>query len=144
MASQNFTNLTHALATGAVNYSSGTFKALLVTALPDETDLDTWIDRADIADEHPGTGGYTAGGFAVTVDSVTKDTANNRTAITFSAADPTYADATLAGVVGCIIYLSTGTAANDLLLHLVEYDEAKGVTGGNFVATFTTPFYINR
>lgn len=144
MASANFTNLTHALATGAVNYSTGTFKALLLTSLPDETALDTWIDRADVTGEHAGTGGYTAGGFAVTVASVTKDTTNNRTAVTFTAASPTYEDVTLSGVVACLIYLSTGVAANDLLLHLVDYESTKGVTAGNFVASFTSPLYINR
>lgn len=144
MASANFTNLTYAVATGQINFSSDSFKALLVTELPDETDIDAWIDRADVTGEHAATGGYTAGGFVLTVAGVTKDTDNNRTAITFEAADPTYEDVTLAGVVGCIIYKSTGTAANDLLVSLVDFGSAKSVTGGNFRVTFATPLYINR
>lgn len=143
MASANFRNVASALAAAAINFSTDTFKALLVTALPNETALDTWQDRADVTDEHAATGGYTAGGFALTVDSVTLNTTDNRLEIDFLAADPTYEDVTLAGVVGCIIYKSTGTAANDLLVSSVDFGSAKGVTGGDFRVTFTTPLYIN-
>ena len=39
MASANFTNLTDHLAKAAINFSSDTFKAILVTAVPSESDL---------------------------------------------------------------------------------------------------------
>lgn len=144
MASANFTRLTHSLATGAINYGSDTFKAMLVTSIPSESNLDTWEDRADVTGEHAATGGYTAGGFNVTAGTPTVDTTNNRTSVTFTCASPTYTGVTLAGVVGCIIYKSTGTAGNDLLAHFVDFESTKGVTSGNFTVTFSTPLYINR
>lgn len=144
MANANFTRLTHSLAVAAINFGSDTFKAMLVTAIPSESNLDTWEDRADVTSEHAATGGYTAGGFSVTAGTPTVDTANNRTSVTYTCASPTYAGVTLAGVVGCIIYKSTGTAANDLLMHFVDFESTKGVTGGDFNVTFTAPLYISR
>lgn len=141
MASANFRK--HALALAQSFYGSGTFKALLLTSLPSEGNLDAWEDRAEVTGEHAATGGYTTGGFDVTVDSITLDTDNNRAVVTFTADSPTYTDVTLAGVVGCLIYKSTGVAANDPVLHVVDYGSAKGVTAGNFTASFTTPLYIN-
>lgn len=70
MASANFTRLTHSLATGAINYGSDTFKAMLVTSIPSESNLDTWEDRADVTVEHAATGGYTAGGFNATAHGI--------------------------------------------------------------------------
>lgn len=143
MASANFRNFALALAKGDHDFDTDTLKAMLVTAAPSESNLDTWVDRADVTGEHAATGGYTAGGFNVTIDSVALDTAGNRAVITLSAASPTYTGVTLAGVLGCIIYKSTGVAANDLLISFVDYGSAKGVTAGNFTASFTTPLYIN-
>lgn len=143
MASANFRNFALALANGDHDFGADTLKAMLVTAAPSEANLDAWVDRADVTGEHAATGGYTTGGFNVTIDSVTLDASGNRAVITLSAASPTYSDVTLAGVVGCIIYKSTGTAANDLLISFVDYGSAKGVTAGNFTASFTTPLYIN-
>lgn len=143
MASANFRNFALNLAKGDHDFDTNTLKALLVTTMPDETALDTWNDRADVTGEHAATGGYTTGGFNVTIDSVALDTSGNRAVITLSAASPTYSDVTLAGVLGCIIYKSTGTAANDLLISFVDYGSAKGVTAGNFTASFTTPLYVN-
>lgn len=144
MASANFGKFALNLASGAINFNSDAFKCLLVTAAPNETALDTWNDRADVTGEHAATGGYPAGGFEVTVESVVEDAANNRLVITFSAADPALSDVTVAGALGAILYKSTGVAANDPLLSFVDYGSAKGVTAGNFRHTFTTPLYINR
>lgn len=144
MASANFGKFALNLASGAINFNSDAFKCLLVTAAPNETALDTWNDRADVTGEHAATGGYPAGGFEVTVESVVEDAANNRVVITFSAPDPTLTGVTLAGVVGAILYKSTGVAANDPLLSFVDYGSAKGVTSGSFTHAFTTPLYINR
>ncbi|AMO36412.1 hypothetical protein [Thauera humireducens] len=144
MASANFGKFALNLASGAINFNTDSFKCLLVTAAPNEAALDTWNDRADVTGEHAATGGYPAGGFEVTVASVVEDAANNRVAITFSAPDPTLTGVTLAGVVGAILYKSTGVAANDPLLSFVDYGSAKGVTSGSFTHAFTTPLYINR
>ena len=142
MASENFTYLADHLANARVNYSTDTFKAAIVTVAPDETALDGWDYFNDVTNECAD-GDYTAGGFAVTVDSVTLDAANNRVAVTFSAANPTYSSATISGV-GCIIYKSTGTGATSPVLHWVDWGGTVSSTNGNFVVTFSTPFYINR
>lgn len=144
MASANFGKFAFNLAKGDIDFDVNTFKCLLVTGTPSEANLDTWNARSDVTIEHAATGGYTAGGFTVTAGAVTEDTANNRVSITFTAASPTLSDVTLAGVVGAILYKSTGTAASDLLLSFIDYGSAKGVTGGNFTHTFSTPLYINR
>jgi len=143
MASANFTNLTDHLAKAAVNFSTDTFKAILVTAVPSESDLDTFINRSSIATEHAATGGYTAGGFAVTASVGAVDTTNNRVAVTYTCASPTYSSATLSAV-GCIIYKSTGSSATDKLLHFVDFGGTVTSTAGNYTVTFSTPFYINR
>lgn len=143
MASANFRNVALAIASAAINFGTDTFKALLVTSFPNETALDTWVDRADVTGEHAASGGYGTGGFDITVDSMTLNTTENRLEIEFLAPDPTYEDVTLAGVVGCIIYKSTGTAANDLLVSAVDFGSAKGVTSGNFRVIFGTPLFIN-
>lgn len=144
MASANFGKFALGLAGGNHVIATDTHKAVLVTVLPDETALDTWQFRSSVTNEHAATGGYTTGGFNVTVDSVVEDTTNNRIAVTYSAANPTYTGVTLAGVVGCVIYKVVGTAGTDRVMHLVDFAGTKGVTAGNFTVTFSTPFYINR
>lgn len=141
MASANVTSLTKKMADA---YFTGSWKFMLVTAVPSESDLDTWATRSQVTSEHAATCGYTAGGFAVTIDSVTLDTANNRAVVTFSAANPTLTGVTLSGVVGGFLYKSVGTAATDELASFIDYGGTKGVTSGNFTHTFSTPLYVNR
>lgn len=143
MASANFTNLTDHQARGAINFATDTFKAILVTAVPSESDLDTFINRSSITTEHAATGGYTTGGFSVTASVGAVDTANNRTAITYTCASPTYSSSTISAA-GCIIYKSTGNAATDKLLHFVDFSGTVASSNGNFTVTFTSPFYITR
>ena len=143
MASANFTNLTDHLAKAAINFSSDTFKAILVTAVPSESDLDTFVNRSSVTTEHAATGGYTTGGFSVTATVGAVDTTNNRVAVTYTCASPTYSSATLSAV-GCIIYKSTGTSSTDKLMHFVDFGGTVSSTAGNYTVTFSTPFYINR
>lgn len=143
MASANFSNITDHLAKAAVNFSTDTFKAVLVTSVPSEANLDAWVNRSDVTNEHAATGGYTTGGFAVTASVGTVDTANNRTAVTFTCGNPTYSSATISAV-GCIIYKSTGTPSTDKLLHFVDFGGTVSSSSGTFTVSFSTPLYINR
>lgn len=143
MASTNFTKIAEHIANARVNFTTGTFKALLVSAAPSESDLDTWDYRNDVTSEIAASGGYSAGGFAVTASVAAIDTTNNRIAITYTCAAPTYSGATLTAV-GCFIYLSTGTNTTDCLLHWVDFGGSVVSTAGDFTVTFSTPFYINR
>jgi hypothetical protein len=142
MASRNFTNLADHLARARINFGSDSFKGILVTSVPTESNLDTWDFRNDITNEVAATGGYTAGGFAVTASVGTVDAANDRVAVTFSAASPTYTSSTISAR-GVIVYKDTGTASDSPLAHFVDFGETVASTNGNFTVTFTTPLYIN-
>jgi len=144
MASFNFTNLARALVKGEIDFDTATFKVLLVSSVPTTTDTTgdkhTWIDRADITNEITGTG-YTAGGIsqAFTLNAATlvggaqsvswTDITNGWTSSTLSA-------------VGAIIYLDTGVAANDLLLHFVDFGGTVTCTAGNFSIDYTSNFIV--
>lgn len=141
MASANFRNLADHLAKAAINFSTGSFKCLLVSAVPSETNLDSWVNRSDVTTEVTGTG-YTAGGVAVTATVGTLDTTNNRQSVTFGNLSPGWTSATISAV-GAIIYLSTGTSTTDKLVQFVDFGGTVASTNGNYSVTFSTPLYIN-
>jgi len=141
MASRNFTNLADHIARARINFGADTFKALLVSSVPNETALDTWDYRNDVTGEITDAD-YTAGGFAVTASVAAVDAANDRVAVTFSCADPTYSAATLSAV-GCIIYKSTGTDTTDPLVCFVDFGGTVASTNGDYTVTFDNPLYIN-
>lgn len=143
MASANFTNLTRHLAKADIDFDTSTFKVLLVTALPSESNLDTWVFRADIANEVANGNGYATGGIAqgFTLDAV--DTTNNRQSVTYTNISNGWTAATFSAVAA-IIYQNTGNAATDRLLHLIDFGGTVSCSNGNFSITYSTPFYINR
>ena len=141
MASANFRNLPVALAKAQIDFSTATFKALLVTAVPSESNLDTWVDRADVTTEHAASGAYTTGGFAVTASVGAVDTANNRVDITFAASNPVFTESTISAA-GAIVYVSTGVAANDLLVAFVDFGATVESTNGDYSVTFSSPLRI--
>jgi len=142
MASANFTNLPDHLAKGAINFATASFKCMLMTAVPSETNLDAWVNRSDVTGEATGTG-YTAGGVAVTATVSAVDTTNNRVSITFSNLAPGWTSSTISAAAA-IVYLSTGVAANDKLITMVDFGGTVSSTNGNYSVTFSTPLYINR
>lgn len=141
MSSKNFLNLADHLARGAINFGTDTFKLLLVSVLPDETEHDTWVNRSEVADEVSGAG-YTAGGVVVTATIGALDTTNNRLPITFTDLAPGWAASTLSAVGG-IVYKSTGNAATDKLVCSVDFTGTVTSSNGNFSVDFTQPIYIN-
>jgi hypothetical protein len=140
MASANYRNLADHLARAAINFSSASFKCMLLTALPSESDLDTHIFRSSIATETSGTG-YTAGGVAVTATVGAVDTTNNRVPITFTNLSPGWTSATLTAVCA-VIYQNVGTAGTDKLVQVVDFGGTVSSTAGNYSVTFSTPLYI--
>lgn len=127
------------LAKGSIDFDTDTFKAMLVTSTY-APDVDAHDYRNDVTNEVAGTG-YTAGGAASAV-TVTQDNANNRVAISF--ANITWATATIAGARGAVIYKARGGASSaDELVAYVDFGADKSSSGGDFVATFTTPLYIS-
>lgn len=140
MASANFTNLPRALAKGEIDYDTASFKVMLISVVPDASTLDTWVDRADVTTEITGTG-YTAGGIAQAYTLDALDTTNNRQAVTYTNITNGWTSATISAV-GAIIYLDTGVAANDLLLHFVDFGGTVTATAGSFSITYSDKFLI--
>jgi len=143
MASQNFTNLADHLARAKIDFSAVTIKALLInTTVPTETDLDTWVDRDDVTNEHAISGGYLAGGFDCTVVVEALDTVNNKVSVTITPTNiPTYTNATISSK-GSIIYVSTGLAANDLLIGFVDFNGTVSIVDGDYTVVFLDPLDI--
>jgi hypothetical protein len=123
-------------------YFSGTFKMLLVSAVPTETELDTFDFRNDIVTEVGASGTYAAGGSTVTCSVGAVDTANNRVAVTFG--NPAAWTGATISAVGAWIYKSVGTAATDELVTFVDFGGTVTSTAGSFTVTLSTPLYVNR
>lgn len=123
-------------------FGSGTFKMLLVSSVPSESDFDSFDFRNDITNEVSGSG-YTAGGFAVTPTVSAVDTTNNRVSVSFADISPALATATVSAAGGWI-YKDTGNAATDELVQFVDFGGTVSSTAGAFNIDFTSPIYINR
>lgn len=142
MASANFSHLPLHLATGAINFSTASFKCMLVTAVPSEADLDSWVYRSAVTTESSGMG-YTAGGVPVTLTVGAVDTANNRVPITIASLAPGWSG-TDASAAAAIIYQNTGNAATDKLITVVDFGSVVTPVTSSLSIIFNTPLYINR
>ena len=140
MASANAGILTKRLADAY--FGSGTFKFMLVSTLPSESDLDTFGFRNDVTNEVAASGSYVTGGATVTCTVGAYDATNNRVAVTFGNPAP-FTSATISAA-GCWIYKAVGSAATDELISFVDFGGTKTSTADTFTVTFSTPLYINR
>lgn len=138
MASANALILTKRLADA---YFTGTYKFLLVSSVPSESDLDTFDFRNDVANEITGTG-YIAGGVAVTLTVGAVDATNNRTPVTISNLAPGWTGTISA--VGGWLYKVIGTAATDELVQFVDFGGTVASTADVYNVAFATPIYVNR
>jgi hypothetical protein len=123
-------------------YFTGSYKMLLVSSAPSESDLDTFDFRSDIANEVAASGTYATGGAAVTCTVSAVDTANNRVSVTFGA-PAAFTSATISAVGGWI-YKAVGSAATDELVTYVDFGGTVTSTAGTFTVTLSTPLYVNR
>lgn len=147
MESRNFTNLARLLAQGKLQYdtsvdgSADTFKVMLVSSIPSESNFDTWIYRSDVTNEITGIG-YTSGGIdqPYTFDSI--DIANNRQPITYSNIINGWTNATITAA-GAIVYKNTDNINTDLLMHFVDFGNPISCYGGTFSLIYSSPYYIN-
>lgn len=140
MSSFNFTKSTEHLAHARVDFDGDTFKAMLVTSVPNNDQRNQWEYASDVSNEITGTA-YVAGGFAVTATIGTLDITNRRLPISYSAANPTYSGSTISAR-GAVIYKDTGTAATSPVLHYVDFGETRSSFDGTFTVTFPDPFFI--
>lgn len=127
MASLIYNAFHENLARGAIDMDTDTFKMMLVTDsyTPNK---DTDNDRADVTNEVAATGGYTAGGKTVTC-TVARDNANDKTTLTFAADSWTSSTITARAAV---VYKSTGTTANDLLVFYNDFGGDITTSGSTF------------
>lgn len=141
MASANFRNFTRNLALGRHVFGTDTLKVILVSSIPSETNLDSWVSRADVTNEITGTG-YSAGGIAQAYALDALDTANNRQPITLTNIASGWTAATFSAV-GAIIFKNSGTASTDYLMSFVDFGGTVSCSSGSYSVTYSTPIYIN-
>ena len=123
-------------------YFTGTFKAMLVTTVPSESDFDTFDFRSDIANECGASGTYASGGSTVSCTVSAVDTTNNRVSVTFG--NPAAWTGATLSAAGMWIYKAVGSAATDELVAFVDFSGTITSTAGTFTATMSTPLYVNR
>ena len=144
MASFNFTNLARHLAKADIDFDTATFKVLLVSSVPTTTDTtgnqDAWDARSSVSNEITGTG-YSAGGIAQAFTLNALTLVGGKQTITWTNITNGWTTATFSAV-GAIIYLNSGSAATDYLLHFVDFGGTVTCTAGNFSITYSTTFDI--
>ncbi len=116
-----------------INLSTDTFKVMLVTSAYTPV-KGTHNRRSSVTNEATGTG-YTSGGIA-SATTVSLDTTNNRSDTTFANVQWTSSTITARA---CVIYKSTGTAANDPLVAYVDFGQDVSSTSATFAITFSSP-----
>lgn len=121
------------MATGAVDFDTDTFKAMLVTDsyTPNK---DTHEYRDDVTNEVTGAG-YSTGGATSTV-TVTPDNANDKVTITFGAVS--WANSTITAR-GCVYYKSRGGASSaDEIIAYNDFGSDVSSSGGTFSVAAST------
>lgn len=142
MASTLFTNAARGLLKADFDFDTASFKVMLVSSIPTETNLDAWVFRSDVTNEVAGAG-YTAGGISQPFTLNAVDTVNNRQSVTFTNIVNGWTGATVTAV-GAIIYKDTGSAATDLLFEFIDFGQSVGGTNVNISITHTTDFLATR
>lgn len=124
-----------AMATGAVDFDTDTFKVMALGSAYTE-DFDAHDFRNDLTNEITGTG-YTAGGNTVTVTVASYDTTNNRLDITLGGT--TWTSSTLSGVRKFAYYKSRGGASSaDELIALVDNGSDLATSAGTLTLNSST------
>lgn len=130
-----------ALAKGAIDLDTDSFKLLLTTSsyTPSKASHDF---RDDVTNEVAAAGGYSTGGAAATV-TLTAASGNSDIEL-FNIANVTWSTATITARYG-VLYKSRGGASSaDELCFLLDFGSDKISTGGNFVVSMTTQFGVNN
>lgn len=134
MASLIYNSAVRDEATGAIDYDTDSFKAMLVTSTY-TPNKDTHAKRSDVTNEVTGTG-YTAGGVAITATVAAVDTANDRVVITFASVNWPTSTITARGMV---VYKSRGGASSaDELVFYDDFGADVSSTAGTFTVAAST------
>lgn len=118
---------------GSINFSSDTFKAMLVTSSY-SPNKDTHDKRDDVTNEVTGTG-YSAGGTSVTV-TVTMDTANDRIDISLGSAS--WAAATITAAAAVYYKSRGGLSSADEIIAYIDFGGNVTSTNGTFSLSAST------
>ena len=123
---------------GGIDLDTNTIKVMLVTSsyTPNQ---DTHEDRADVTNEVTGDG-YTSEGAEITNKAVTQDNTDNEGV--FDGDDVTWSASTITAR-GAVIYKSTGTASNDLLVCYIDFGSDKSSSSGNFTIQWNAEGIVN-
>lgn len=135
MASVLYNSFKFDLFNANINLETDTLKAMLVTSAY-TPDVDAHNRRDDVTNEVAATGGYTAGGAAITC-TVTQDNTGNRGRATFD--DVLWAASTITAR-GAVIYKSRGGASSaDELIGYIDFGADKTSVGSDFTLRVTAP-----
>jgi len=121
-------------AMGNINYSTDTFKVMLLTstATPNK---DTWTKRNNVTNEVVGTG-YTAGGADLTFSVGSVDTTNDRVDVSTGAA--TWAGSTITARYAIYYKARGGASSADELVACVDFGQDVTTIADTFSLTAST------
>jgi hypothetical protein len=94
------------------------------------------INKSDITGEVAASGGYVAGGFALSHKTVSYDSVNDKTIL--DADDLELMNVTINGVRTIVIYDDTGNPATSSLIGYIDLGVDRGVTNGYFGLVWST------
>lgn len=128
MANVFYDNAKKNLWNGTINLATSPINVALVTSAytPAQATDQYWSTVQP--NEASGTG-YTAGGQALTGQTVSADTVNHRGK--FTANNVTWSNATVTAV-GAVLYVNTGTASTSPLIGYIDFGGSKSSSAGNF------------
>lgn len=119
MANQAANKLKYLLATGGVDFSSDTFKIILMQS-GFTFNIDTHHQYSDVSGNELGNGfGYTTGGNTLAGVAVTEDDTDDRTEVTWNNTTWTAVGGPIGPACGAIIY--DDTDANDSLVGFLDF-----------------------
>ncbi len=139
MPSINYNSVTYDAITGAINFLSDTFHAILVTSAY-TPDKDAHTKRSDITNEVVGVG-YSAGGAVVTATPAIDNT-GDFVKVTFS--NPSWPASTLVARGLVICKWRGGAASADELVSYIDFGSNITSTADTFTATLSNPLKFNN
>ena len=136
MPSIIFNSAIRAALTGGVNFASDSFKMILLSAVPGETEKDAWDFLSNVTTEIAAGAGYAAGGNAVVLTVAATDDVNNDVEI--SAAPVAWPTSTITARAA-LIYKNTGVAATSQVIGTIDFGGTVASTNDTFTVTATAP-----
>lgn len=140
MASVIYNSFKRDIMNGSIDLDTDTINVMLVTSSY-TPDVDAHTKRSDITNEVPATGGYTAGGQALSGKSVTVDNTDNEGV--FDATDLTWSSSTITAR-GAVLYKARGGAATaDELICYIDFTTDKSSSSGDFTLQWAAEGILN-